>query len=430
MSYRVTEIDESRTTDGTTYTLGLGDWFVQSGTDTVVRSRQKAAYVIDTGVFSGDYPVLQIMEGRVRGVHGVEITGEQTATVMIERDGRIEATDTGILTTYTGSLDVVTVSNAGTIKAGVAGMNLVAFDDVDVWNTGKIEVQGNDGADVVGGIFAYSYTGASVVNAGEISVSGDGTAYGVTVESGHRGSDFVALWNLSSGIIRSSDIAVLVDNYGAEAIFRNDGRVEGDVITEQLENTGTISGNVQITGTNVTNTGVITGTIDLDYEGVGAVTLDGRMARAGQTVTGSDAQDIILASGHNDFLKGFDGDDWLFSGGGRDTLDGGEGDDHLVVEISSVPVGSNSTLRGGDGDDVFVFVTQSGRHTIRDFENGDDKIDLSSWSDYDTFGDLPRTLFRQDGDDVVMDLTAISRTGLIRLEDVDLSDLGASDFIF
>ena len=109
---------------------------------------------------------------------------------------------------------------------------------------------------------------------------------------------------------------------------------------------------------------------------------------------------------------------------------GGGGNDRLIAEIYNTAIGSNTTLRGGTGSDTFVLKAQSGNHVIRDFENGRDKIDLASWADYDRFSDLPSALFRQDGDDVLMDLTAIGKTGRYRLENVDLDDIGASDFLF
>jgi len=62
-------------------------------------------------------------------------------------------------------------------------------------------------------------------------------------------------------------------------------------------------------------------------------------------------------------LEGGDGNDILTGGKGKDLLDGGSGDDQLA---------------GGKGKDTFRFGTDFGSDTILDFEDGREKIDLTS----------------------------------------------------
>jgi Ca2+-binding RTX toxin-like protein len=54
-----------------------------------------------------------------------------------------------------------------------------------------------------------------------------------------------------------------------------------------------------------------------------------------------------------------------------DKLQGGEGNDRLYGGRG------NDLLTGGLGRDIFVLMTQSGRDTIQDFTDGEDKIGLA-----------------------------------------------------
>lgn len=81
------------------------------------------------------------------------------------------------------------------------------------------------------------------------------------------------------------------------------------------------------------------------------------------TVDGfEDSNDVINAQGGDDIISGLSGDDVLRGGAGNDTLIGGLGSDTLV---------------GGSGSDVFVLAT-GGTDTILDFEDGVDRLSLSS----------------------------------------------------
>lgn len=74
--------------------------------------------------------------------------------------------------------------------------------------------------------------------------------------------------------------------------------------------------------------------------------------------------DRILGQAGNDLLLGGAGGDALLGGAGNDTLDGGANADRLI---------------GGLNADVFVFRAGYGRDTVAGFEDGVDKIDLSSF---------------------------------------------------
>ena len=119
----------------------------------------------------------------------------------------------------------------------------------------------------------------------------------------------------------------------------------------------------------------------------------------------------LVGSRHDDTLEGSGRDDLLLGGAGDDRLIGGAGSD---------------TLTGGAGWDVFV--ADRGDARITDFTNGRDRIDISGL-DLDT-DDLAQVLegARQQGGDVVVDLTQVGG-GRLRLEDFNERDLDAADFI-
>jgi len=84
--------------------------------------------------------------------------------------------------------------------------------------------------------------------------------------------------------------------------------------------------------------------------------------------------------------------------------------------------GGNDALTGGFGLDTFVFNANDGSDTINDFENGLDKLDLTSLST--SFGAL--TITDVGVGDVIVDYG----TGLFRLRNTTAADLDAGDFLF
>ena len=125
---------------------------------------------------------------------------------------------------------------------------------------------------------------------------------------------------------------------------------------------------------------------------------------------------LALATDGNDVIDGFDTDDTLEGGLGNDTLDGGRGNDTLTGG------GGNDVLVGGAGADTFVFKVNDGVDTIEDFEDGTDIIRLTKSGL--TFDGL--TITNDDGDAVI----TYDQGDSIRLEDVSVDDLSASDFAF
>ena len=174
---------------------------------------------------------------------------------------------------------------------------------------------------------------------------------------------------------------------------------------------------------------------DWAYGGLGSDTLyggggddvlvggpDGYVLDGHDEVHGEDGDDVIVGGAGNDSLYGGAGNDairgdWLsdfsgaYEGEADDTIDGGAGDD---------------TLYGGQGADTFVFRPGHGNDTIKDFADGENQIDLTAMSGITGIDNLTIT---RDGSTAVVDLTAYGG-GTIRLQNVDVDNLDAGDFLF
>lgn len=98
-------------------------------------------------------------------------------------------------------------------------------------------------------------------------------------------------------------------------------------------------------------------------------------AVAPNVVTGGEGLDGLLGSEGNDVLLGLGGNDTLTGLGGNDRLEGGDGNDTLIGGPG------NDVLIGGAGNDIFVWTAadRGGNYhdIVKDFGNGDDKLDLS-----------------------------------------------------
>ncbi|WP_269471947.1 hypothetical protein [Asticcacaulis excentricus] len=100
---------------------------------------------------------------------------------------------------------------------------------------------------------------------------------------------------------------------------------------------------------------------------------DSIWAGAGNDVLyGGEHQDTLFGEDGNDFLFGQNGEDTLYGGFGSDVLDGGAHNDRIEGGADS------DTVTGGGGADIFVFSSQFGTDTVRDFNAAEgDRIQLT-----------------------------------------------------
>ncbi|WP_324751976.1 calcium-binding protein [Roseovarius sp. Pro17] len=159
------------------------------------------------------------------------------------------------------------------------------------------------------------------------------------------------------------------------------------------------------------------------------------------TLHGGDGADILRGEDGDDLLYGEAGDDALSGANGNDTILGGEGDDEVYGRADDDLLkgdegddliqgdGGNDTLWGGSGADRFVFKDGHGSDHIMDFDVMEigEVIDLSDIAKITGFRDLIKNHATDVGSDVVIDTRGGNQ---FIIEDVQLADLSANDFLF
>ena len=106
-----------------------------------------------------------------------------------------------------------------------------------------------------------------------------------------------------------------------------------------------------------------------------------------ENVTGTQSGDTIIGDQVGNFLKGEAGVDFISGNGGADTILAGDGNDTVLGGSGQDKIDGGrgrDILTGGDDADRFLYfstgdspVGSGARDTIRDFEKGLDKIDVS-----------------------------------------------------
>ena len=154
------------------------------------------------------------------------------------------------------------------------------------------------------------------------------------------------------------------------------------------------------------------------------------------TLTGTNSADVINGFGGNDEIFGLGGNDTLNGGTGSDTIYGGSGNDTLNGEGGNdfLDGGSGTnTLTGGANMDTFAISYRGSQYTtITDFVDGADKIDVSGWN-ISTIDQLLPYMTEVAGDVYITTEWANFNSNdneTLRINNIDLSDLTAADFIF
>jgi Ca2+-binding RTX toxin-like protein len=142
-----------------------------------------------------------------------------------------------------------------------------------------------------------------------------------------------------------------------------------------------------------------------------------------ETLTGTSGDDDIRGKGGDDKLIGKAGDDLLRGGDGNDLLRGGGGNDRLRGDHG------DDTLIGGQGRDRFIFNLQGGTDKVKDFTDGEDRLDFTNFNIQptleDTAFDVLMAHAEQVGDHVVFTMDG-GETMII--ENVLISIFDAGDF--
>jgi S-layer protein len=200
------------------------------------------------------------------------------------------------------------------------------------------------------------------VNGGTLSMTGDGTAYGVNVKDAATGAaDVVNLVLRKAGALTAGTVTAA--NVESVTIAAND--TTADVVAGTNPHTLTlvatkatsltVTGNAKLTLTNTGNTALTS--IDASaMTGALIVTTAGTVA---ETVKGGSGADQLTALTGTvaDTLIGNDGKDTLTSNAGLTTLTGGAGADTFVVQTPSANVNMYTTITDASAGDTIKLAT-------------------------------------------------------------------------
>ncbi|WP_230534150.1 CAP domain-containing protein [Microvirga roseola] len=142
---------------------------------------------------------------------------------------------------------------------------------------------------------------------------------------------------------------------------------------------------------------------------------------SGNTLKGTSGADVIKGYGGNDELYGYAGTDKIYGSTGNDKLYGSSGKDVLLGSSG------DDYLVGGSGADSFRFRGKWGSDTIKDFQNGVDRLDLRS--NGLSFKELSIAKIDADKDGRVDDVIIKADGHSITLLNEKVSLIGASDFL-
>ena len=152
-----------------------------------------------------------------------------------------------------------------------------------------------------------------------------------------------------------------------------------------------------------------------------------RVSAALNEIDGSAADDRLFGLSGRDEIDGGAGNDQIFGGQGADDLDGERGNDSLFGGAGNDLLNGGSgddLLTGGEGNDIFEFYRSSGRDTITDFTNGQDRLDLDGLGRAAVEALIAGA--RQIGSDTVLDLGGGAQ---ITLQNFRVADLDLADFV-
>ena len=113
-----------------------------------------------------------------------------------------------------------------------------------------------------------------------------------------------------------------------------------------------------------------------------------KQLKTGESIKGTEFDDIIYANGGNDTVNAGIGDDTIYGEAGFDTLYGENGNDVLIGGTG------NDHLEGGLGDDTYIYNVGDGLDTIDDDNRGNTDNDTIKFGEGISFSDI--TFSRKD----------------------------------
>ena len=326
---------------GSNYSL-VNHGSISGGDAVVVRA---SATITNTGQISGQATSVQTI------AYGIRIQGFTGGTVDLINSGIIS----GDTASYNSRLNIIdNIQNSGGFLGNI-GLN-DQNDSYVAGSTGYIlgfldAGSGND--TIIGGDAGDDFRGAD----GDDRLNGGG---GDDTLDGGAGLDT---------IIGGAGDDELTGGSGADELS---GRLGDDTILGGSGNDSVLggAGHDSISGA--------AGNDDIGGQ-TGNDTIRG--GNSADTLRGGAGDDDLRGDAGNDLIRGGTGNDALKGDKGADTLRGGGGDDTLTGSSDA------DTIWGGAGADVFEYLrisdsAPSARDTIRDFQQGLDRIDLSEVAEF------------------------------------------------
>lgn len=143
------------------------------------------------------------------------------------------------------------------------------------------------------------------------------------------------------------------------------------------------------------------------------------------------AGDTLIGDGHKNWLYGFGGNDTLNGNGHVDRLEGGAGNDVIYGNFESDIMNGgtgNDTLTGGTDADSFEYSALGfGQDTVRDFEDGSDKLKVYATGVADDVSDF---IITGNGTTSVVLTLAAQTSSTITLNSASAITITNADFTF
>jgi Ca2+-binding RTX toxin-like protein len=416
-------------------------------------------------------------------VTGVSTSGEPDASATFVNEGGFSVSGLGA----TG-VSFATTQNSGTFTVtGTSGSYQATGVTGGLINSGSLTVQGpglaygvsesEGGAfqNLAGAVISVSSSASGAVgamvtygsdfeNAGQITVSGATSAWGLNYNVYGVGNDSID----NSGTIIASGattIGILIgSSAGAPSVtLQNSGTITAQVSVRDyatpldMTNSGTLDGAIQLANyaDTVVNTGTITGPVNLGN--ASGNTLDSHLGTINGVVTVGTGSNTIILGAENNTVAISTGTNVVDGGGGTNTVSYASAASGVHVSLAlqgqaqNIGVGTDtlthfqaligsaysdtlegggsasSTLTGGLGADTFIDRPGDGAVTITDFSDAQgDKIDLSNFYKFTTLAQV-LALASQSNADTVINFGGGSS---VTLQNVTLANLTASDFVF
>lgn len=354
------------------------------------------------------------------------------------------------------SRSTVYISETGRVTNLDTGnsVNLVLGDDNSIINDGTVSggftftLEGA-GSTLInrGNAASISEIGrAATIRGDDISVLNEGSMTSLGNGISNAGNTINNASIVNSGVISGVEGISFQNGTGLE--ITNSGTITGTggtginsaMVNTMVENSGTIQGDVLLTGNGMVYQGRADGLVIGDVIGgdgedsftgasledsfFGEGGADDLRGRAGDDIVRGGADDDLVAGNQgDDRVDGNQGDDTLFGNRGDDIVRGGSGDD--VISGGR----GDDVLTGNSGRDVFVFSRRTDDDIITDFRNNFDQLDLTAYGLENVQALRDAGALVESGAGSIIDLTTIGGDGVIYVDDMSVSDWTGADFI-